>query len=316
MRILVFFLSISILGSVYSQSNSIDEQTVLDSIYSTYQKAHANLNSRSISKEYKEKLNIYLSKLNKTSDSYQQMKFLISEFDMQYYQGFKSSLKNDDNVLLLKLDLGASIINKDEKNGLDQFEKLKSLGEYTDDDLTFYRHVLKSSPHKGYLFTHSFEDTYCVWYLQHKYNVRSDVKLISLELLSSSKYRSTIDIRMDYNDQVNSSLVNSILAKNSNNQFAFSNTIPNSYFNADPKKLFIVGLVFVYADLDYNYFENEDLLKEFKPFLNKLIKSRSSSVLNYAPMVKVLLKVSIDQEDNVKTIELESLYGRMNKVFN
>lgn len=311
--LLVFTL---INGLAAAQNNQCFDVKFKDSIVDLYNHTHENLESRSISNEEKKRLKSLLNKIDQRTPCFNQMNFLVSEFDMKLYPKFKASLTENSTSLLIKLDIGASIVKSDTENGIRQFEQLLKRNEYSETTLQFYRDVLNSVPNNGFLITHSFEDTYCLWYLQHKKGVRNDVKLVSLQLLTSDKYRANIALKLSASKKVDIDFLGELLSSNEDKNISISSTVPKSYLNTHLERLFPVGLVFVYTKQDFNYFENNDLLKEFMPTIEDLIVMKNKRVMNYIPMIKVKSIVHKRQNEESAYVMMQDLITRIKKVCN
>lgn len=254
-----------------------------------------------------------------------------NSFEYHYY---KYVAGNYDVSLIEHLDKAESIrpnnadvhvqkaayyhITKDNKKAKEYLSKLVS-SKRLDNDLKHYAEdLLLSVPKNGTLLTHGFDDTYSVLYTQLNFNVRSDVRVISLDMLQSDEYRLELKAEgylIPARTSVDVSFFKDFVSQNESKSIAISLTTPKEYFKPVQGDLYLTGLVFEYHSNDYdNLHRNENLWeKKLKKYpvnnsTNDKMKNLSS---NYLPMLLVLYK---HYKENGEQAKLESVEDAMTKV--
>lgn len=188
-----------------------------------------------------------------------------------------------------------------------------------DDKLKFYAEdLLLSVPKNGTLVTHGFDDTYSVLYTQLKFSVRTDVRVISLDMIQSEEYRNTLKAEgyvIPSRTTVDVSFFKEFVSKNESKNIAVSLTTPKEYFKPIQGSLYLTGLVFEYHSSDYdNLHQNQTLWeKKLKKYpvekaTDEKLKELSS---NYLPMLLVLYK---HYKSSGETDKLESVDSALTKV--
>ncbi len=209
-------------------------------------------------------------------------------------------------------------ITKNDSKTKEYLSKLVS-SKRLDDDLKYYAEdLLLSVPKNGTLLTHGFDDTYSVLYTQLKFNVRRDVRVISLDMLQSEEYRSNLKkegFNLPQRTTVDISFFKEFVSQNEGKSIAISLTTPKEYFKPIQGNLYLTGLVFEYHSGDYdNVHRNESLWdKKLKKYpvdnaVNDKMKNLSS---NYLPMLLVLYKHY--KESGIQD-KLEGVENAMTKV--
>lgn len=187
------------------------------------------------------------------------------------------------------------------------------------DKLKFYAEdLLLSVPKNGTLVTHGFDDTYGVLYTQLQFNVRSDVRIISLDMMQSEEYRKVLKGEgyvLPSRSTVDVTFFKEFVAKNEKKNISVSLTTPKEYFKPIQGNLYLTGLVFEYHSSDYdNLHRNQTLWdKKLKKYpvdkaTDEKLKDLSS---NYLPMLLVLYK---HYKTSGETAKLEEVDDAITKV--
>ncbi|MFZ9027890.1 MAG: hypothetical protein ACO2Z9_02680 [Crocinitomicaceae bacterium] len=209
-------------------------------------------------------------------------------------------------------------ITKNDTKAKEYLSKLVA-AKRLDGDLKYYAEdLLLSVPKNGTLLTHGFDDTYSALYTQLNFNVRSDVRVVSLDMLQSDEYRSKLKsegYKLPNRKTVDISFFREFVAQNESKSIAVSLTTPKEYFKPIQGNLYLTGLVFEYHSSAYdNLHRNEKLWdKKLKKYpvnnsTNDKMKNLSS---NYLPMLLVLYK---HYKENGEQAKLESVEEAMTKV--
>jgi len=178
--------------------------------------------------------------------------------------------------------------------------------------------LLVSVPENGTLITHGIEDTYSVTFLQLNMGVRSDVEIISLELMQSEMYRNHLKekgFKFPLSDFIDVNYYTEFCALNEEKNISTSLTVPREYFQFSPQKQFLTGLVMHYSS---NRLDNVGVnMNLWKYELKYLILDNSNDVKskelssNYLPMLFQLRQVYHLMEDIQGIEEIDKLLDRI-----
>jgi hypothetical protein len=209
-------------------------------------------------------------------------------------------------------------IIKDNSKAKEYLSKLVS-SKRLDDDLKHYAEdLLLSVPKNGTLLTHGFDDTYSVLYTQLNFNVRSDVRVISLDMLQSDEYRSTLKdegFKLPTGTTVDIAFFKEFVSQNESKSISVSLTTPKEYFKPIQGNLYLTGLLFEYHTGDFDNLHRNEILWDKKlkkyPVYNSTNDKMKNLSSNYLPMLLVLYK---HYKENGEQDKLESIEGAMTKV--
>ena len=243
------------------------------------------------------------------SFEYHYYKFVSGNYDVSRIKHLDKAEKlrpNNTDVQIQKVAYHHIMKNDNEtKDYLNKLVESKRL----DEELKFYAEdLLLSVSRNGTLITHGFDDTYSVLYTQLKFNVRKDVRVISMDILQSDEYRTQLmneGYKLPKGRIVDINFIGEFISKNESRKISVSLTAPKEYFMQIQGDLYLTGLAFEYHSQAYdNLPRNERLwtnkLKKYSVYNSSNDKMRSLSS-NYLPMLLILF------EYYQKTEELEKL---------
>jgi hypothetical protein len=248
------------------------------------------------------------------SFEYHYFKYIAGNYDVSLID----DLKKAEAIKPANSDVQAQmaayyLITKDSKNALSYLDKLVASSRLSKDAIDYAEDILNSVEANGVLITHGFDDSYGVAYVQLSKKLRTDVRLISLDLLQSSKYRENLKaegFNLPVLNVVNVQYLQELCIKNPTKTISVSMTTPKEYLSAIQQNLFTVGLVFEYhTDLTFNNFEKNDNLWN-KVLTKKLVDNATSErskqlSSNYLPMMLVLRKVYDQKNEKEKVKEID-----------
>jgi hypothetical protein len=170
--------------------------------------------------------------------------------------------------------------------------------------------VLTSCTMNSTLITHGFEDTYGVLFNQFSHQLRSDVKVISLDFLQSPQYRKVLEEKgyiLPKSTKIDVGYLSQFCYLNTEKELFLSVTIPRSYLDPLSKKLFPVGLTFQYVDAP-----SEDLpVRQENLWFYQLNKyglnegeERSKFAMNYMPLLMYLEAKYIQEGNEVLLLQI------------
>ena len=170
--------------------------------------------------------------------------------------------------------------------------------------------VLTSCTMNSTLITHGFEDTYGVLFNQFSHQLRSDVKVISLDFLQSPQYRKVLEEKgyvLPKATKIDVGYLSQFCYLNTEKELFLSVTIPRSYLDPLSKKLFPVGLTFQYVDAP-----SEDLpVRQENLWFYQLNKyglnegeERSKFAMNYMPLLMYLEAKYIQEGNEVLLLQI------------
>jgi hypothetical protein len=179
----------------------------------------------------------------------------------------------------------------------------KEVASYTSD-------VLTSCSMNSTLITHGFEDTYGALFNQFSYQLRSDVKVISLDFLQSPQYRQALEGKgyvLPKSTKIDVGYLSQFCYLNADKELFLSVTIPRSYLEPLSKKLFPVGVTFEYTDKPA-----EDLpIRQENLWFEQLNKygltegeERSKFAMNYIPLLLYLEQKYIQEGNEVLLLQI------------
>lgn len=260
-----------------------------------------------------------LEKSAPNSFEYHYYKYVAGNYDVSLIDHLnKAEALRPNNTDVQVQKVAYHHIKKEKIKTKEYLNKLVS-SKRLDDKLKYYAEdLLLSVPKNGTLLTHGFDDTYSVLYTQLKFNVRSDVRVISLDMMQSELYRNTLKSEgysIPSRKTVDVTFFKEFLAKNESRSVAISLTTPKEYFKPIQGNLYLTGLVFEYHSADYdNLHRNQTLwdkkLKKY-PVENATDDKMKELSSNYLPMLLVLYK---HYKANGEAAKLEEVEDALSKV--
>jgi len=170
--------------------------------------------------------------------------------------------------------------------------------------------VLTSCTMNSTLITHGFEDTYGALFNQFSHQIRSDVKVISLDFLQSPQFRKELEGQgyvLPKSTKIDVAYLSQFCFLNAEKDLLLSVTVPRNYLEPLSKKLFPVGLTFQYAerpadDLPIRQ-ENLWFYQLNKYGLNEG-EERSKFAINYMPMLMYLEAKYVQEGNEVLLLQI------------
>ena len=263
--------------------------------------ANVQRTRRSPSAVQQAQMNAVVSSLENNSPNsfeYHYFKYLSGNYDISLISHLnQAEKKRPNNVDVLVQKAAYNIIINDTKKALSYLDKVYASEKLSKNVVSYSTDILRSVPLNGTLITHGFDDTYGVFYAQKKMNVRSDVQLISLELLQSDVYRAALKKKgysLPSSKFIDTKYLLDFCKMNVIKQITVSLTTPKEYLKPIAKKLYVTGLVMVYTDNQRdNFMENEILWQtKLKKTIIENAKDEKAKQLsaNYLPILFILRK--------------------------
>jgi hypothetical protein len=241
-------------------------------------------------------------------------KYIAGNYNVNLFDHLKKAeaLKPNNSDVHIQM-AGYYLIMNDTKNASAYLDKLVKSSRLSKEVIDYAEDVLKSVEQGGTLITHGTDDTYGTAYVQLNKKIRPDVRIISLDLLQSDKYRENLKANgfsIPESKVVNVQFLQLFCAKNSSRKISVSMTTPKEYLVGIQQNLFTVGLNFEYhTDLSFNNFSrNENLWnKELsRKLVNETANEKGKQLSsNYLPMLFVLRKVYEEKHETDKLKEVD-----------
>ncbi len=260
------------------------------------------------------------------SFEYHYYKYIAGNYNVALIDHLKKAegLKPNNSDVQLQM-AGYYLITNDPKNAAVYLDKLQRSSRLSTETTNYAEDILRSVGQGGTLITHGTDDTYGAAFIQLNKKIRPDVRIISLDLLQSDKYREnlkSLGYFMPDSKVVNVQFLQQFCARNSGKDISVSMTTPKEYLLAIQQNLFTVGLNFEYhTDLTFNNFSrNEELWN--KELSKKLVENATNDKgkqlsSNYLPMLLVLRKVyeQKNEKDKLKEIDrsIDKIAAQCNK---
>ena len=184
----------------------------------------------------------------------------------------------------------------EKRKALPYLEKLMGSGRLNWSILNYSKDLLRSVPSQGTLVTHGMEDSYACLYLQISEGIRTDVNVISLDLLQSEAIQKQLLVygfNLPQNSTIDVAYLNEFCVQNNTRNIALSMTIPKEYLIPIQENLFVTGLVLEYkTDLSYQNSARNEYLWNYE-FIKLIITDASNEkerqlTANYLPMLLIL----------------------------
>ncbi len=255
---LYFFLLFFLASSLVFSQDSIRKKIVYESSKTSSAEdvflANKNLHRRSLSPQEQEELNNYVEQMkvaDENSFEHNFYKYLSGRYDVSLFSYLQnaSQLKPRSPEVIKQLAAYYIII----LDSLHAAETLKMIFEeniLSESLLAYGEDVLNSTSKNGTLITHGIEDTYAVEYLQFTKGLRTDVQIISLELLQSSAYREFLKNK-EYNfpeqESIDTSFFTAFVELNEDKNMCTALTVPKEYLMNISPNLYTTGLVMRYS---------------------------------------------------------------------
>ena len=248
-----------------------------------------------------------------TSFEYNYFKYTAGNYDVSLYDNLEVAEAARPNNADVHVEMAGYYMIKEEKDSaLVYLNKLVEAERLTENVVEYGGEVLRSVPEEGVLITHGFDDSYGAYLAQNQNNVRSDIKLMSLDFMQSEFYRQSLveeGFILPDSKIIDVDFLNDFCALNANKKISIALTTPKEYFKPMRGKLFIVGLVFEYHEGRFDNFYSNDYLwnEEFEKGLidNPGDEKGKQLSANYLPMLLYLRKVYDQKGETEKRDEVD-----------
>ncbi len=256
-----------------------------------------------------------MREMDDNSFEYNYFKYISGNYDVSLFPFLKKANRLKPQSSDVQTQMAAYYLIKENDEQADIF--INSLFEnhtISTALIDYGQDLLASIPKNGTLITHGVEDTYAVVFLQLSMGLRSDVEVVSLELLQSEMYRDHLKVKgyiLPLSDFVDVNYYAEFCSLNEEKNISTSLTVPREYLQTLPQKQFITGLVMRYSSKPV---DNVNLnINLWKYELRYLILENSNDVKskelssNYLPMLFQLRHVFNLMEEEQEVVEIDHL---------
>ncbi len=197
-------------------------------------------------------------------------------------------------------------------------KNLSTAGIYSGAMLEFNYNLLNSLEQNAILITHGENDTYPSWIQQNVKNVRTDIKILYIDLLENDEYREKelkelgIDVSVDIATD-KAGFLKELASESKTRPVYFANTVAADLLKPMNANLYLTGLAFKYSETE---FDNVAVLKknwtekmQLEVLNSDKIKSgsiESKMNLNYLPGV-LLLYENYLKDGNKEAVKFKEL---------
>ena len=207
----------------------------------------------------------------------------------------------------------------EKRKALPYLEKLMRSGRLNWSILNYSKDLLRSVPSQGTLVTHGMEDSYACLYLQISEGIRTDVNVISLDLLQSEAVQKQLLVygfNLPQNNTIDVAYLKEFCVQNNTRNIALSMTIPKEYLLPIQENLFVTGLVLEYkTDLSYQNSARNEYLWNYE-FIKLIITDASNEkerqlTANYLPMLLILRNTYMLTNETEKLAFVEEVLNQV-----
>ena len=276
------------------QQRYINANASFQQSYSTSKKISSR---RSSTSEEQLDMNMRLETMRATNASgfeYQLAEYQVGNHDVSKINFLKEAERLNPNSKEVQLQLTAYHEITGGSQKLAYLKKLDGSKYFSQDLLNYARFVLTALPQNSVLITHGVDDTYPIWIEQSINNFRSDVTVISLDLLQSEEYRIKLKkqgFRIPTSTFIDTKYLQEFIRLNSNKSIHVSMTVPAPYLKSLQSYLEIEGLSFTTKSKDpatKNQHIYQQLLRELDNVPKPTTNVGKQLQLNYVPMLLVI----------------------------
>jgi hypothetical protein len=282
----------------------------------TRQRASTQRTQRTPNAEQQQQMNQYVSLLSQAAPESFEFHFytyISGNYNIALIDHLlkAEALRPDNSDVQIQLT-AYHLITQNSSEAKKYLKKLHANGRITEIMTLYGKDVLRSVPKNGCLITHGFEDTYGAVYAQLFMNERTDVTIVSLDLLQSETCRNTLKNKgfsLPNATTIDVAYLSNFGALNATKNLSVSLTVPKEYLAPIQQNLYVAGLVMEYhaEGCTGNFERNEELWNHelsISIIKNGQDKARSLSS-NYLPMLLLLRKEyqTKGQQEQVKKID-------------
>lgn len=263
----------------------------------------------------------YFAKNAPESFEYHFYKYVSGNYDVQLINHLNRAEKlrpNNSDVLVQKA--AYALIVSDSILAQSYLSKLVQIGKLESDVLKYDRQLISTLPANSVLITHGFDDGFGSYYLNQVEHVRSDVRVLSLDLMQSKAYRDSLvknGFMLPNNNTIDVDFFREFCALNSGKNLFISMTFPKPYLEVVQSDLSVYGLSFVYRFDLMNELESSSLVlqnerlweTQFKSSIQKQTFGEKGKQLlaNYLPMLFLLREHYKQLGATLKLSEIEKM---------
>lgn len=310
-----------------SQERYLNAHTSFQQSYSSSKKM-ASRKSATIEEQLD--MNTQLEIMRATNASgfeYQLAEYQIGNHDVSKFDFLKEAERLNPNNKTVQLQLTAYNEITGGSQKLEYLKKLNGSKYFSEDLLNYARFVLTTLPEKSVLITHGVDDTYPIWIEQSINNFKSDVSIISLDLLQSEEYRNKLKkqgFSIPTATFIDTKYLQEFIRLNGSKSIHISMTVPAPYLKSIQSSLEIEGLSMSTKSIDPAT-KNQQIYQQVLDEMDN-IKKPTTSVgkqlqLNFVPMLLVIRssdKVSKDkrlvQKIDKQILEIAKAAGKESQV--
>lgn len=263
----------------------------------------------------------FFAKNAPTSFEYHFYKYVAGNYDVRLIQHLNHAEKlkpNNSDVLVQKAAYGWIVSDSAVANTY--LKKLVKISKLDQDVLNYDLHMLKSLPSNSVLLTHGFDDGFGTYYWNRVQKTRSDVRVLSLDLMQSEVYRDSLKksgFEFPASRVIDVQFFKEFCALNANRQVFVSMTFPKPYLEAIQSDLSVHGVTFAYRmnqscklDMSEVIRTNEILWEsQFKSSIqHQSFGEKGNQLLaNYLPMLFLLREHYKQSGTTLKLSEVEKM---------
>lgn len=285
------------------QQRYVQASAAFQNTYSTSKKSTSR---KSATPEEIMEMNLKLESMrsaNPTGFEYQLAEYQIGNYDVSKIGYLKEAERLNPTNKEVQIQLAAYYEITDGAEKLTYLKKLSDSKYFSDDLLNYAQLVLATMPKNGVLITHGTNDTYPLWMLQDINNYRSDVTIMSLDLMQSQAYRQRFakkGFRLPTSSFVDTQFLKELVQLNTSIGLHISMTVPSPYLNSIRSFLEIEGLSFTTNRADFatkNQHIYQQLLKELEGLYIPKTTLGKNLQLNLTPMLLVIRNTAVITND-------------------
>lgn len=245
--------------------------------------------------------------------------YTAGNYDISLYDHLKKAqeLKPANSDVVAQM-AAYDIITEDTVAAEKNLTTLVEMGKIEQEVLSYDIDLLNSVSANGVLLTHGFDDSYGVFYLNSVANLRTDVKVISLDFMQSKAYRDSLQqdgFVIPASSTIDVNFLGEFCAKNESKNLFISMTFPKPYLTPLAGKLNIHGLTFSYGEqaegiLEENEILWEKLLNNGYVYKAKTEKGKQLSS-NYLPLLFYLREYYEAEGESDLLIEIDKAIDRI-----
>jgi hypothetical protein len=264
---------------------------------------------------------------NASAFDYQLAEYQIGNHDVSKIDYLKEAERLNPNSKEVQLQLIAYHDIKGDGAKKEYLKKINGSKYFSQDLLNYARFVLTALPENGILITHGVDDTYPIWIQQSLNNFRSDVQIISLDLLQSEEYRNKLKgqgFSLPTSSFIDTKFLQEFIRLNNNKKIHVSMTVPAPYLKSLKSYLEIEGLSFTNKSPDpatTNQHIYQQLLQELENVPTPSTTVGKQLQLNYVPMLLVIRNTAqvtkderLKQKVDKQLLEISKAAGKETQV--